>query len=728
MSHKNAISSQTSSTVKPVSLNLQARPFAPLEKPQVESSSNEQDEETKENPRYSENLLARIINAPTSESTTPVQRRLENRLKVGKVSGIPIQTKLVIGEPNDKYEKEADDVAATVVQQINTSTNITAVDNQPIQNQPVQRQEEVEEENDKEEGFTGKEFSMSPEPPPIQRKGMVSNRLKMTMLQKREHVGGGVSSTDLESSIQSARGSGQSLDGSLSEKLGQAMGADFSGVKVHTDSQSDQLNKSIQAKAFTTGQDVFFRQGAYDPSSRGGQELIAHELTHVVQQNGGAVQRSPETYENVAPNFIQRTSVKVKGVKVGKTRLYNSNGIVVGNVAKGTILDINDDDTFIVGGRTLVKIYESSADTLNLKSAVDTDDVWISSTRYDALAVESVDLDNEEDDIESIGAIALDDEEDGDSIAVGRDGVKITIAGKEIVLSRSKIQASGGVEKSVGVSEEYSVTFPVPLGPLAPLALTFSLGFKAGVGATLTMTGVVTRTAAGSGIHVEGTGTAKAEAEANVGVGLGISAGVATVAGELQAALGAEATGELKVQGDAAAGSDLVNAGTKADVSLSGAIKAAVNGVAKLTIAIFSKEFKVTFKEWELAKYDWTKSIADIGQSEPFLPTKSELGLNDGEAKDLYKAMDPMPTATQKRWVSKILKDYDTAKKAADKLKSQGVNIEDPDFWAVIDAYETRTVYTIRGGKIIKATASEAMPLMASHLAEQMVNLREIDE
>jgi len=55
------------------------------------------------------------------------------------------------------------------------------------------------------------------------------------------------------------------------------------------------LNKSIQAKAFTTGQDVFFRQGAYVPSSRNGQELIAHELTHVVQQNGKAVQRSFHT-------------------------------------------------------------------------------------------------------------------------------------------------------------------------------------------------------------------------------------------------------------------------------------------------------------------------------------------------------------------------------------------------------------------------------------------------
>jgi hypothetical protein len=112
------------------------------------------------------------------------------------------------------------------------------------------------------------------------------------LLQRREVVNDGDASEELESSIQQAKGSGQSLDPNLQAKMGQAMGADFSGVKVHTDSQSDQLNQSIQAKAFTTGKDVFFRQGAYEPNSRGGQELIAHELTHVVQQGGGDVMRS----------------------------------------------------------------------------------------------------------------------------------------------------------------------------------------------------------------------------------------------------------------------------------------------------------------------------------------------------------------------------------------------------------------------------------------------------
>jgi hypothetical protein len=73
-----------------------------------------------------------------------------------------------------------------------------------------------------------------------------------------------------------------------------AFGADFSGVKVHTDSKSHELNQSIQARAFTTGQDIFFRQGEYNPGSRPGQELLAHELTHVVQQNGSAVSKKSQ--------------------------------------------------------------------------------------------------------------------------------------------------------------------------------------------------------------------------------------------------------------------------------------------------------------------------------------------------------------------------------------------------------------------------------------------------
>ncbi|MDB9327873.1 DUF4157 domain-containing protein, partial [Nodularia spumigena CS-590/02] len=115
-----------------------------------------------------------------------------------------------------------------------------------------------------------------------------------SQVQRQEAIGGGEASTDLESSINSARVGGQAIADNIREPMEVAFGTDFSGVKVHTDGQSDQLNRSIQARAFTTGQDVFFRSGGYNPGSRGGQELLAHELTHVVQQNGGgAVENTP---------------------------------------------------------------------------------------------------------------------------------------------------------------------------------------------------------------------------------------------------------------------------------------------------------------------------------------------------------------------------------------------------------------------------------------------------
>ncbi len=99
---------------------------------------------------------------------------------------------------------------------------------------------------------------------------------------------GGKIDDDVTSQINSARGSGQSLDSGVVSRMGESMGADFSNVKVHADEQSHTLNQQLGAKAFTTGQDIFFQQGAYQPASSEGQHLLAHELTHVVQQGGSA--------------------------------------------------------------------------------------------------------------------------------------------------------------------------------------------------------------------------------------------------------------------------------------------------------------------------------------------------------------------------------------------------------------------------------------------------------
>ena len=90
----------------------------------------------------------------------------------------------------------------------------------------------------------------------------------------------------LEAQIQRARAGGSALESAARTGLESAMGSDFGGVRIHTDPQSDALNRSLNARAFTTGSDIFFRSGEYNPGTAQGKELLAHELTHVVQQGG----------------------------------------------------------------------------------------------------------------------------------------------------------------------------------------------------------------------------------------------------------------------------------------------------------------------------------------------------------------------------------------------------------------------------------------------------------
>lgn len=95
---------------------------------------------------------------------------------------------------------------------------------------------------------------------------------------------------DAAGRINRERGNGAPLESKLQMEMSEQLGFDLSGVRVHDTSASHQLNQELNAKAFTTGQDVFFKSGEYNPQSSNGKELIAHELTHVVQQGTGQVQ------------------------------------------------------------------------------------------------------------------------------------------------------------------------------------------------------------------------------------------------------------------------------------------------------------------------------------------------------------------------------------------------------------------------------------------------------
>jgi hypothetical protein len=99
-----------------------------------------------------------------------------------------------------------------------------------------------------------------------------------------EGSGGLATTDDTASAIMSARAGGQALSGDVRSRFEGFFGADLGGVKIHNDGTSDNLCRSINAEAFTTGNDVFFSSRSFKPGSSSGDHLLAHELTHVVQQ------------------------------------------------------------------------------------------------------------------------------------------------------------------------------------------------------------------------------------------------------------------------------------------------------------------------------------------------------------------------------------------------------------------------------------------------------------
>jgi hypothetical protein len=256
-------------------------------------------------------------NTPEETQTPPLSSLIGNQAMLGMLRGQPkqssvssfIQAKMQLDTPGDKYEVEADQVAATTVASIQRQDSIgetpTVQEEGAVQRiSRIQRAGEEDELQAKMLQREGDEDELQMKP--LQREGD-EDELQMKPLQRAgeedelqaksaDPYGGQVVSDGIESQINAQRGGGTSLDPQTQSQFSGAMGYDMSGVRVHTDSAADTLSRSIGAKAFTTGSDVFFSSGAYNPVTTEGQHLLGHELTHVVQQgSANPVKREGES-------------------------------------------------------------------------------------------------------------------------------------------------------------------------------------------------------------------------------------------------------------------------------------------------------------------------------------------------------------------------------------------------------------------------------------------------
>lgn len=127
----------------------------------------------------------------------------------------------------------------------------------------------------------------------------------------------GVSPTEISAPVVTTPAGGEPLDEATRLRMEGGLGHDLGRVRVHADLAADRAARSIGALAFTTGQDVFFRAGQYQPGTRAGQRLLAHELSHVVQQAGGArsAAHGPQGRLSPAPRSAQRVPTFVETLK-----------------------------------------------------------------------------------------------------------------------------------------------------------------------------------------------------------------------------------------------------------------------------------------------------------------------------------------------------------------------------------------------------------------------------
>jgi hypothetical protein len=237
---------------------------------------------------------------PKSSASAPLQQKTEASNDRSSAAGMMnlqgtignrgvqrmIQAKMTVGPVGDPYEQEADQVASEVVQQLQMKPTLETIqrmelpEEEELQMKPtletIQRMELPEEE----------ELQMKPAVEAIQRMELPEEE----ELQMKPAEGGFDVSASVEQRIQAKNGSGSKMDEQTRSGMEEAFGADFGGVSIHHDAEAGGISDSIGAQAFTQGQDVFFANGKYDPGSKGGQELLAHELTHVVQQTGGQVE------------------------------------------------------------------------------------------------------------------------------------------------------------------------------------------------------------------------------------------------------------------------------------------------------------------------------------------------------------------------------------------------------------------------------------------------------
>lgn len=255
---------------------------------------------------------------------------------------LPIQAKLEISQPGDKYEQEADRVAEQVLRIPERTVSQVYAYSTCL---GCQQKEAHRDSDDEDAEVLQSETAVGNIVTPVQLRQSHSAQGKRNPVQMQRNPGLDVTIREVDASITGLRSNGEPLPIGVSSEIQrtgrfkgeelpkhvsilmeQAFGVELSGVRVHLNPESDRLNRMLRARAFTFGQDIWFRQGEYNPGSNRGQRLLVHELTHVLQQRDAGL-RSKIIQLTPADDFRVALEAEPEAIYTRLIQIIDSAGI-----------------------------------------------------------------------------------------------------------------------------------------------------------------------------------------------------------------------------------------------------------------------------------------------------------------------------------------------------------------------------------------------------------------
>lgn len=211
-----------------------------------------------------------------------------------------VQMKMEVSKPGDPLEKEADQMAGKVMRMASPIPAPAQTKEEKLQKSPDERLQKSTDDKLQKASAPEKE---------IQKKEDDKLQKADDKLQRKEAGGSGAAASNVQSAITGKMTGGQPMSSEVRGFMEPRFNADFSNVRIHSDPEAASLNNQLSARAFTHRNHIFFSRDQYQPGTSDGKHLLAHELTHTIQQ-GHAVQRSPQVSTTATPPPVQRLGIQ----------------------------------------------------------------------------------------------------------------------------------------------------------------------------------------------------------------------------------------------------------------------------------------------------------------------------------------------------------------------------------------------------------------------------------